>query len=334
MMSPAVHSGTPDREPHQLLASYHAMVTARAIERRLWVVERLEPSRVIPVPRAMRGGGEALQVAAATALRAGHDWVLPGGGDVALCLAMGLSPLDVMLSVYGRASDPGSAGRDGALGSRAARIVTNSGDPARRMLHAAGIAYAAKVRGLDEVALACIDEARTASGDWHEAINFAAVHSLALICLVQGRRLGTSALAAPQAASPTSSAGGYGIAAAWIDGDDFHVALEAVSGAVERARSGGGPTLIHAPVIELTSLSSTGSVRPAEELEAMAQHDPIDRMRRFLVSAGVLDDAGDEQVRRECASVVEAAVREAEEAASPQPAAALDNVFWEEPTHG
>jgi 2-oxoisovalerate dehydrogenase E1 component alpha subunit len=333
-MSPAVLTGILDREPHQLLALYHAMVMARAIERRLWVVERLEPSRVLPEPRAMRWGGEAVQVAAATALRGGHDWVLPEGGDIALCLAMGLSPLDVMLAVYGRASDPGSGGRDGALGSRSARVVTTSGDPARRMLHAAGIAYAAKARSLDECVLACIDEARTASGDWHEAINFAAVHSLALICLVQGRRRGTSALPAHQAVSPTSSAGGYGVAGAMIDGGDFEAALAAFSRAVERARSGGGPTLIHAPVIELTSLSPAGGLRPAEELEAMAQEDAIDRMRRFLIGATVLDDAGDEQVRRDCASVVETAVREADEAASPEPAAALDNVFWEEPAHG
>src|SRR5207245_10508484 len=139
--------------------------------------ERLGPPRSLPPSRMGGIGGEAVQVAAAAALRPGLDWVAPCAGDLALCLAMGLSPLDVMLALFGRASDPSSGGRDAALGSRAARVVMPSADPARHVLHAAGIAYASRVRGSDEVVLTSIDEARTASGDWHEGINFAAVHS-------------------------------------------------------------------------------------------------------------------------------------------------------------
>jgi len=112
-----------DLQPHTLLALYHTMVMARAIDRRLWVLRRLQkmdiPARV--------AGFEVVQVAAAAALRPGRDWVLPCQLDLALCLAMGSSPLDVM---------------QGRFGSRAARVVTTPAVAGRHVLHAAGIAYA------------------------------------------------------------------------------------------------------------------------------------------------------------------------------------------------
>src|SRR5260370_38705195 len=103
--------------PHTLLALFHTMVMARAIERRLWVLECLEPmpphlwggrrrSRRVGTDNFECTGLEAVQVAAAAALRPGRDWIVPGPTDLALCLAAGLSPLDVMLAVFGRANDP------------------------------------------------------------------------------------------------------------------------------------------------------------------------------------------------------------------------------------
>jgi len=124
-----------------------------------------------------------VQAAAAAALRIGRDWVVPCHLDLALCLAAGLSPLDVMLAVFGRAADPASAGRQspGAFGSRAGRIVMTSASAGRSVVQAVGIAYASKVSGRDEVTLVCSDERGVQSGDWHEGINFAGAHGLPLI---------------------------------------------------------------------------------------------------------------------------------------------------------
>ena len=277
-----------DLQPHTLLALYHTMVMARAIDRRLWVLRRLQkmdiPARV--------AGFEVVQVAAAAALRPGRDWVLPCQLDLALCLAMGTSPLDVM---------------QGRFGSRAARVVTTPAVAGRHVLHAAGIAYADQVSGRDEVTLVCTDRDAIQAGDWHEGINFAGAHSLPLICLVEDL-----ASALPHAhhgdASPAARAEGYGLAAETLDGGDFAAALAAFQRAVARARAKGGATLIHASVVEITSRAPGGGMRPPEELEALAGLDPIDRMRRRLMAAGVLDEAADEQVGRECASTVAAAV--------------------------
>src|SRR5258708_20070110 len=138
-------------QPHKLLALYHTMVMARAIYRRLWVLEKgnevlrihgESPPHLTGGGAGGAGGAEVIQVAAAAALRPGTDWIVPHHRDLALCLALGVSPLDVMLTALGRASD---------LGSRQARIVTTSGLAATHMPHAAGIAYASKLTGPEKV---------------------------------------------------------------------------------------------------------------------------------------------------------------------------------------
>jgi 2-oxoisovalerate dehydrogenase E1 component alpha subunit len=322
-------------EPHRLLALYHSMVMARAIDRNLWGREKSAQSAgwgrsssplagEVPGEAGRRGrtlwisrvsGFESVQVAAAAALRPGTDWVVPHPNDLALCLAMGLSPLEVMLS-------------PGDFSSRPARIVTTSGLSGTHIVHAAGIAYASKVRGLDEVTLASIGHRGTDSGDWHEGLNFAAVHRLPLVCLVQDNMARATAVPGQRAADVIGMrAGGYGMAGESIDGTDFQAALETLTRAVDRARAGEGPTLVHAMVVELTSLTPRGSRRTQEQLEAMSRQDPIEKMRRRLYASQLLDDTTEDQVHRDCISVVEAAIEQAGSAESAEPAAALDNVF-------
>jgi 2-oxoisovalerate dehydrogenase E1 component alpha subunit len=338
--------------PHTLLALYHTMVMARAIERRLWVLDHTEQLPPHPVGRSRMGraatlagvgrdslactGLEAVQVAAAAALRPGRDWIVPCPTDLALCLAAGLSPLDVMLSVFGRASDPASAGRQtpGAFGSRAARVVMTSAAAGRHVVQAAGIAYATKVAGRDEVTLVCTDERGIQSGDWHEGINFAGAHALPLICLIEDRARTEGPIAQHSYGSTVDRAEGYGLAGETIDGGDFDTALAAFSRAAHRARSQGGGTVIHALAVDLTSTAPGGGLRPPEELEALAGQDPIDRMRRRLLDLGVLEATDDEQIQRDCASVVAAAVEEARAAPSPDGPQALDNVFSRVQEHG
>jgi 2-oxoisovalerate dehydrogenase E1 component alpha subunit len=328
--------------PHTLLALYHTMVMARAIERRLWVLDHLLPHHVgksrqdreailsgMGTPTFASTGLEAVQVAAAAALRPGRDWIVPCPTDLALCLAAGVSPLDVMLAVFGRANDPASGGRQcpGAFGSRAARVVMTSATAGRHVVQAAGIAYASKLSGHDDITLVCTDERGIQSGDWHEGINFAGAHSLPLICLIEGRARTDGPIAQHSYGSPVDRAEGYGLAGETIDGSDFDAALAAFGRAGERARAQGGGTVIHAMAVDLTSKTGGGGLRPPEELEALARQDPIDRMRRRLLEAGVLEGADDEQIQRECASVVAAAVEEARAASAPDGPRALDNVF-------
>src|SRR5918911_97666 len=298
-------------EPDRLLKMYRQMVMARAIDRRMWVLNRQGKA-----PFVISGQGhEAAQVGAAAAMRPGVDWLCPYYRDLGFCLALGLTPLEFMLSVFARRDDPTSGGRQmpSHFGLSRARIVTTSSTVATQVLHAAGIAYAAKARELDEVAVTCLGEGSTSKGDWHEALNFAGVHRLPFICLVQDNDYAISVPHRLQMGveSVASRAAGYGMAGVTVDGGDVLAVYEVMAQAVARARSGQGPTLVDAKVARFTSHSSDDDqrrYRPQEELEAMLRRDPIERFRNYLLDENVIDEATDERIQQECAAEVEQAL--------------------------
>jgi 2-oxoisovalerate dehydrogenase E1 component alpha subunit len=309
-------------ERENLVQMYRQMVLARALDRRMWVLNRQGKA-----PFVISGQGhEAAQVGAAGALRRGVDWLAPYYRDLAACVALGMTARDFMLGVFARADDPSSGGRQmpSHFGFKDLRIITTSSVVATQMLHAAGVAYAAKVRGLDEVVLASLGEGSTSEGDWHEALNFASVHRLPFICLVQDNAYAISVPHHLQMGvdSVAARADGYGMPGVTVDGGDVQAVRAATGEAVERARGGGGPTLIAAQVARFTSHSSDDDqrrYRAADELEAMLRMDPIERFRNHLLDAGLLDDDGDQRVQEECTAEVEEAVAYAEVAPAPDP---------------
>ncbi|MDQ6636695.1 MAG: thiamine pyrophosphate-dependent dehydrogenase E1 component subunit alpha [Candidatus Dormibacteraeota bacterium] len=317
----------------QLLTMYRQMVLARAIDRRMWVLNRQGKA-----PFVISGQGhEAAQVGAAHALEPGKDWLCPYYRDLAFCLALGMTPLDFLLSVYARAADPNSGGRQmpSHFGLKRARIITTSSVVATQVVHAAGLAYASKVRGLSEVAVACLGEGSTSEGDWHEALNFAGVHKLPMICIVQDNDYAISVPHRLQMSveSVASRAVGYGMPGLTVDGGDLLAMYSAMRQAVERARSGEGPTLIDAKVARFTSHSSDDDqrrYRPQEELEAMLRKDPIERFRIYLQRHSLLSDPEDESIQREATAQVDEAVQQAEAAPSPDVADLARHVFAEE----
>ncbi len=319
-------------DPEKLHNMYRHMVLARALDRRMWVLNRQGRA-----PFVISGQGhEAAQVGTAAALRPGVDWLAPYYRDLAFCVAMGMTARDFMFGVFSRAEDPSSGGRQmpSHFSLKPARIVTTSSTVATQVPHAAGIAYAAKVRGLDEVAVACLGEGSTSKGDWHEALNFAAVHRLPFICVVQDNDYAISVPHRLQMGvdSVAERAAGYGMAGATVDGGDILAVYEASRAAVERARSGGGPTLIDAKVARFTSHSSDDDqrrYRPQEELEAMVRRDPIERFRNYLIDEGLLTDEADERLQQDCTAEVDEAVKAAEAGTQPDPADMEKHLFAE-----
>lgn len=314
----------------QLVTMYGQMVLARAIDRRMWVLNRQGKA-----PFVISGQGhEAAQVGAAAALRPGVDWLVPYYRDLAFCIAMGMTALDFMYSVFARRADPNSGARQmpSHFGLKNSRIVTSSSPVATQIIHAAGIAYASKVRRLDEVAVTCIGEGGTSKGDWHEGLNFAGVHRLPFICIVQDNDYAISVPHRLQMGvdSVAKRAEGYGLAGEAVDGGDVLAVHAVMKRAVERARSGGGGTLIAAKVARFTSHSSDDDqrrYRPQEELESLLRRDPIERFRTQLLDEGVLDEAADERIQQEATSEVNAAVQAAESAEPPDPSDATKGVF-------
>jgi 2-oxoisovalerate dehydrogenase E1 component alpha subunit len=317
-------------DQEKLLTMYRQMVLARAIDRRMWVLNRQGKA-----PFVISGQGhEAAQVGAAAALRPGQDWLVPYYRDLAFCIAMGMTALDFMYSVYARRDDPNSGGRQmpSHFGLKPARIVTSSSPVATQIIHAAGIAYASKVRGLDEVSVTCIGEGGTSKGDWHEGLNFAGVHKLPFICIVQDNDYAISVPHRLQMGvdSVARRAEGYGLFGETVDGGDILAMYQVMRRAVERARTGEGATLIAAKVARFTSHSSDDDqrrYRPQEELESLLRRDPIERFRNLLLDESVLDDATDERIQQEATAEVDAAVRTAEAAESPDVSDFMTRVF-------
>jgi 2-oxoisovalerate dehydrogenase E1 component subunit alpha len=317
----------------RLLTMYRQMVLARAADRRMWVLNRQGKA-----PFVISGQGhEAIQVAAANAMRPGQDWLVPYYRDLPFCLALGMTAREFLLSVYARAEDPNSGGRQmpSHFGSRRLRIMTKSSVVGPQICHAAGIAYASKLRQADEVVVTCIGEGGTSQGDWHEGLNWAGIHRLPFICIVQDNDYAISVPHRLQMGvdSVAKRAEGYGVAGVTLDGGDLLACYEAVKTAVDRARAGDGATLIDAKVARFTSHSSDDDqrrYRPQAELEALLRRDPIERFRNHLLDEQLLTEAEDEELQQSCAQEVEEAVRYAEAAQSPDPADTLKNVYAEE----
>jgi 2-oxoisovalerate dehydrogenase E1 component alpha subunit len=305
----------------QVRQVYRTMVTARVLDERLWILSRQGKANFVLTGR----GHEAAQVGSALALRAGTDYLFPYYRDVPLALAMGLTPYDVFLSVLARAADEFSGGRQlpNHLSSRRLRIVSGSSAVATQIVHAAGAAYAAKVLGEDFVAITYFGDGATSKGDFHEAVNFAAVWKLPAIFFCENNGWAISVPLERQMAVPhvADRAAGYGLPGVRVDGLDPLAVYAATREAVERARRGDGPTLIDAEVVRLTPHSSQDDdlYRTREQQDDARRLDPLPRFRRYLEEHALIDEAEDRRLWETLRAEVTAA-QDCAEAQPPPPA--------------
>ena len=321
-----------DLTQDQLRSMYRDMVLGRLLDERILVLNRQGRA-----PFAISGQGhEAAQVGVGYALRRGHDWLVPYYRDLTLVMVMGMEPRDHLMASLGRAPDPNSGARQmpGHYGSRAHNIVTTGSPVATQILHAVGVATAFKYRGEDKVVVTSVGEGGTSEGDWHEGLNWAAVHRLPVIFLVENN---SYAISVPQSrqmavAHVADRGPGYGMPSATVDGGDCLAVHAAAREAVDRARRGEGPTLLEAVCMRLQSHSSDDDqrrYRSPDDLAQMREHDPLERFRRQLEGAGVLSEGDADTIRKDCQRVIEAAQAEADAAAPPDPATALRHVYQE-----
>jgi 2-oxoisovalerate dehydrogenase E1 component alpha subunit len=214
------------------------------------------------------------------------------------------------------------------------RIVSGSSVVASQIPHAAGLALAAKLSGERIVALATFGEGGSSKGDFHEGLNFAAVHRLPAIFLCENNGY---AISVPQRkqmaiADVAMRAAGYGMPGVVVDGNDPLAVYRAVRDARERAVAGEGPTLIEAKVYRFTPHSSDDDdrmYRGREEVAAALERDPIPAFGRRLRELGVIDGVTDDELQARATAEVDEAVAYAD--AQPQPPAAdlLTHVFHE-----
>ncbi len=316
-----------------LIAMYRLVALARALDERMWVLNRAGR-----IPFVISGQGhEGAQVGITWPLKKGHDWIAPFYRSIATCLTFGMSPRDILTAQYATASDPSSGGRQmpGHYGSHEHNLVSVSSPVATQLLHAVGIALAAKIRKTGQVAMTTMGEGSSNQGDVHEGLNFAAIHKLPFIFVVENNGYAISVPLARQVAgsSVADRAAGYGIPGVVVDGNDVLACYVAARDAVERARAGEGPTLIEAIVHRLTAHSSDDQqtkYRSEEELADERAKDCVPGFRTQLRDAGVLTDAIEDKLKAEIKGIVDEATEYAEGQPDPDPATALRYVYAED----
>src|SRR3954471_9110017 len=238
-----------------LIEMYRLVALARALDERMWVLNRAGR-----IPFVISGQGhEGAQVGIAWAFQKGHDWIAPFYRSIATCLTFGMSPRDILTAQYATATDPSSGGRQmpGHYGRHTHKIVAVSPPVATQLLHAVEIALAAKIRKTGQVAMTSMGEGSSNQGDVHEGLNFAAIHKLPFVFVVENNGYAISVPAAMQVsvADVAARASGYGIPGVVVDGSDVLACYAAARDAVARARAGDGPSLIEAKVTRLTAHS-------------------------------------------------------------------------------
>lgn len=316
---------------------YWLMLLARRTDERAWVLHRQGK-----IAFHISGiGHEAAQIGAAMALRRGEDWVTPYYRDLALMIALGMTPYDFMLSLMGKRDEPSSGGRQmpSHFGLRRSNAVSHSAPVATQTTHAAGIALAIKLKKDDKVVLTTIGEGSTSQGEWYEGVNWAAIHRLPVIFLVQNNQYAISVPVSRQMAVPSlaDKACGLGLNGVSVDGTDVFAVYQTMCDAVELARGGGGPTLIEARMYRITPHSSDDddrTYRTREEVEEHKKRDPLLLTRRRLEEEGVITPQQAEEMDARAREIIDEAVRRAEEAPYPDVSEGMMPVYAEEVARG
>jgi pyruvate dehydrogenase E1 component alpha subunit len=283
--------------PDVLRELYRRMVLGRQVDVQCTALTRQGRLAVYPSSR----GQDACQVGAVLALRA-QDWLFPTYRDTVAILTRGV-PAEQALTLLRGDWHCGYDPYEFRVAPQCTPLATNT-------LHAVGLAYGARLKGQDQVALVLLGDGATSEGDTHEALNFAAVWQAPAVFLVQNNGYAISVPLSKQTAAPTLAAKGigYGIPSLLIDGNDAAAVYAAVRGAVERAAAGGGPTLIEALTYRIeahTNADDATRYRDAEEVRAWLARDPITRLDAYLRAASLLDDAAAAKAADEAARLAE-----------------------------
>jgi 2-oxoisovalerate dehydrogenase E1 component len=302
MLSDSSIDGT---EAEFLIRAFRLMYTSRRIDDREILLKR--QNRIFFQISA--AGHEAVQVAAALALRAGHDWVYPYYRDRSLALALGVTPLQMMLQAVGAADDTASGGRQmpSHWSDPALHIVSSSSPTGTQYLQAVGCAEAGRYLEpqSDRVTLVSSGEGATSEGEFWESVNAACLKHLPLVYLIQDNGYAISVPKEYQTPGGNISKVLSGMPGLWraeVDGTDFTASYKTLQAAIEHCRKGGGPALVHAHLVRLYSHSLSEHEKDyklADEREAEAKRDPIVTFSKQLIEEGILDSHALQRVTHE-----------------------------------
>ncbi|GAA0641976.1 pyruvate dehydrogenase (acetyl-transferring) E1 component subunit alpha [Kutzneria viridogrisea] len=266
----------------QLLAAHRKMVIGRRFDAQATALTKQGRLAVYPSSH----GQEACQIAAAEVLGPG-DWLFPTYRDSVALVARGVDPVEVLTLLRG----DWHCGYD----PKAVRVAPQCTPLATQVLHATGLASAMRRKGENTAVLALIGDGATSEGDFHEALNFAAVFNAPVVFLVQNNGYAISVPLSKQSAAPSLAYKGigYGVRSEQVDGNDTAAMLAVLGTAMDRARSGGGPFLVEAHTYRLeahTNADDATRYRDQEEVRGWLAADPLPRLEKHLRDVGALTD--------------------------------------------
>jgi 2-oxoisovalerate dehydrogenase E1 component len=351
--------------PATAVEKYHGLTPKHLIEMyRLMYQSRKIDDREIMLKRQQKiffqisgAGHEALLVAAGLLLRPGYDWFYPYYRDRGLCLALGNTPLEMLLQAVGAADDVASGGRQmpSHWGHPKLNIVTGSSPTGSQFLQAVGCAEAgryfqkhpgaaAKADGDyrqfknvtfqgDEVVYVSCGDGTTSQGEFWESLNTASNLKLPLLIVVEDNEYAISVpveVNTPGGNISKVVSGFPNFHFAEVDGTDVLESYATFKTAIDYVRAGKGPAFVHGHVIRPYSHSLSDDeklYRPEAERKMEVERDPITRFRKFLLSEGILDEAALHEIELDLTEEVQNAADEAVAAPFAKPGTYLQNLY-------
>ncbi|AEA25274.1 Pyruvate dehydrogenase (acetyl-transferring) [Pseudonocardia dioxanivorans CB1190] len=280
--------GTAAPDADALVEGYRRLVSARRLNEQAGALVRQGRLAVYPSSR----GQEACQVACASVL-ADDDWLFPTYRDTAAIAARGVDPVEVLSMLRG----DWHCGYDPTVH----KVAPQATPLATQLLHAVGVGHAARLKGEDTVVMALCGDGATSEGDFHEALNFAAVFAAPVVFFVQNNKYAISVPLARQSVAPSLAAKaiGYGMPGVRVDGNDLVVLEQVLAEAVGRARAGQGPTLVEADTYRMESHTNADDAtryRTDDEVAEWVGRDPVVRVKTYLTAVGALDEAREQRI--------------------------------------
>jgi len=294
----------PDISEEILLRLYRGMLLARKFDERLLNLQR--QGRIGTFPPV--SGQEAAHLGAAAALRP-SDWFVPAFRETAAEIWRGRSLESIIIYNNGF-----NEGVDIPESSNDFPVSVPVGS---QILHAVGLAWAARYRQKDDVAMAFFGDGATSEGDFHEGLNFAGVFQVPAIFICQNNHWAISLPRSKQTRAKTlaQKALAYGMPGIQVDGNDILAVHVAANEAVDRARSGGGPTLIECVTYRMavhTTADDPKRYRAEKEVEEWKNRDPITRFQKYLSEKGLLSEEKTDAMTSEVMDEIQSAVDQAE----------------------
>jgi pyruvate dehydrogenase E1 component alpha subunit len=312
----------------RLVEIYSLMVKLRALDTRSLNLNRQGRIHFF----APSTGQEASIVGSAYALDR-EDWAFPTYRETGVCLVRGMTPRQIYDQIYGNGTDL-TKGRQmpNHYASREHRIVSISSPVGTQIAQAPGLAYAQKLKKERAATIVYFGDGATSEGDFHAGMNFAGVWKVPCVFFCQNNQWAITVPSTKQTAceSMAAKAGAYGFEGIRVDGNDVLAVWRTVRQALEKAKTGGGPTLIEALTYRIGPHSTSDDprrYRPENEVEPWRSKDPITRFETFLRRLGYLDDAKVKAIVDEASEDIRLAVEEAEKVGPPPVASIFDDVY-------